>query len=112
MMRPMKAMVAALVLALQAQPVLGAAVCLWANGNAEQQCHSHEAAGSDPRVAEAQPPAAGCLASLLCAPSAPVIPGTLTEFRGFDQIAGRAPATPFQPLLNGPTGPPAPPPRA
>ena len=109
----MKALVTALLLALQAQPLVGAAACALGNSAVEHECDPKPAKPGIPQVSE---PEAGaphtCYGSIPCAPSSPALPtASVLAVESGDLGAGAPPRSPLN-LAGEALAPPAPPPRA
>jgi hypothetical protein len=112
MVRNMKAVLAALLLLLQAQPMLGALVCLGSSKQSAAQCQMPEhgkftgASVSEPgRSSSSQ----SCTAAVLCTPAPLAVPGLIgatdnplplmyqPAIAGTPHLLGIPPAPPFHP---------------
>jgi hypothetical protein len=108
----MKALLTALLLALQAQPLVGAVACAFGSATVEHECDPQPTNSGIPQVSE---PEAGaphtCYGSIPCAPSSPALPAAsvLAVESGDPGADGRV----LSPLdISGEAlAPPAPPPR-
>jgi hypothetical protein len=108
----MKALVTALLLALQAQPLVGAVACAFGRQTVEHECDPQP---TNPRVPQVSEPEAGgphtCYGSIPCAPSNPALPtASILAVESGDPGADGRPLS----LLNisgEALAPPAPPPR-
>ena len=109
----MKALVTALLLALQAQPLVGAVACAIGSPTVNHECDPQPANPGNPQVSEpdAGPPHT-CYGSIPCAPSSPALPtATVLAVDPGDPGAGGPPLSPLN-ISGEALAPPAPPPRA
>lgn len=109
----MKALVTALLLALQAQPLVGAVACAFGSPTVEHECDPQQTGPATPQVGE---PEAGaphsCYGSIPCAPSSPALPmAPVHAVEPGDPGAGGPPLSSRNISGEG-LAPPAPPPRA
>lgn len=109
----MKSLVTALLLVLQAQPLVGAAACAFGSPTVEHECDPKPANPGIPQVGE---PEAGvphtCYGSIPCAPSSPALPtASVLAVESGDLGAGGRSLSSLN-ISSEALAPPAPPPRA
>jgi len=104
----MKALVVVLVLVLQTQPLLGAALCAWSDRATQHECDEPIPAAEFLGAAEAV--GEGCYGAIPCAPTTPAVPAAASLTPADDPVDGSAASNTLA-LVTETSSPPAPPPR-